>query len=796
MADNHYDLVLVWDRLGSSVRLRPYATATVVDPFTGAAVTVTQNGQPTTVVKADANGRCSFVAQQGRVSLVDNGLVQIATSAEYGMGVSTIDDHLGGNATGLLDPSGKVAASKLPDLSAIFAPADSYAAKAQGKCKGDGTTDDTAALSAAMDAANAAGKPLFLEPGTYKCAGITKAYGLTVWALPGTVTILATNTSGYVWTFAGSLGAQSALTANATRGAGTVSANGTGLAAGDVILLGDSTVPFSGNPTRTQGQLVEVASATSTAITLREGVYAPLTASPFYAKVTTITAKVLGVNFLATNPTTLGGFVNVENARDVDIDTEGRGSGSAGVRLFNVYGFRVKHRARNYYDTAVTGLAQYGYGVLVAGASAHGSADVNAAQTRHAFATSGVDNAAGEVLNVRVTGVAHGCTSTAWDTHAQSADVSFIGCQAYGGGGYGFALRSKRGKIQGGKVDGARGGVYLFENPSDIVIDGLDIDSVYGDGTTDGIGIRVDNGIAGLSIRGGTMVNVPGNGVHFNCPVADVTVSGTLFRNLGTAGAAGIGYGVRFLGTATRALVRGVTVRDSSTTPTTLAAVDGAVAGADVTVDGVAALDGVPLLGTHQTSGYKLGANYAGGAPSILTGTDLARTFMRPAGALRETVPRGTTSLNSSGALTSGTLFLTAIALVAGDQVRSISVVAAGTGAASPTAQWFGLFDANRNALALTADDGATAWPANTTKTLSFAATYMVPTSGLYYVGVMVAAATVPSLYVLNNGGSLPESLPPVLSGTSTAGMSAPPSLPFTAAAIAPQAQRPYIYLS
>lgn len=82
MADNHFDQVMVWDRLGTAVRIKPYGSAAVLDPATDAPVTVTQNGQSVTTVTADANGRCSFVAQQGYVKLVDSGLVQLLVSSE------------------------------------------------------------------------------------------------------------------------------------------------------------------------------------------------------------------------------------------------------------------------------------------------------------------------------------------------------------------------------------------------------------------------------------------------------------------------------------------------------------------------------------------------------------------------------------------------------------------------------------------------------------------------------------------------------------------------------------------
>lgn len=82
MADNHFDLVIVWDNLGGAVRVNAGGKATVTDPATGALVPVVQDGQSVTTVTADRNGRVSFVAQQGTVKLTSGGLSMFAVSAE------------------------------------------------------------------------------------------------------------------------------------------------------------------------------------------------------------------------------------------------------------------------------------------------------------------------------------------------------------------------------------------------------------------------------------------------------------------------------------------------------------------------------------------------------------------------------------------------------------------------------------------------------------------------------------------------------------------------------------------
>jgi hypothetical protein len=116
------------------------------------------------------------------------------------------------------------------------------------------------------------------------------------------------------------------------------------------------------------------------------------------------------------------------------------------------------------------------------------------------------------------------------------------------------------------------------------------------------------------------------------------------------------------------------------------------------------------------------------------------------AGCLAETMPRNIIASVNTTALVSGTLFLQAIYLRAGMIVSNISFCSSSVAGATITNQIFGLYDGNRNLLASTANDGATAWATNTIKTLNIAAPYTVTQSGLYYLGIMVTATTVPTL--------------------------------------------------
>lgn len=167
MADNHFDLVLVWDNLGGAVRINAGGRATVTDPSTGDLVTVVQDGQSVTVVTADENGRVSFVAQQGIVKLTSGGLPINAVSSEQATAGAT-------NAAAAQDA--QVAAEAARDQ-AVTAKDDAVAATTSKVDKdtivkraqdhGVGTTGDQTANIQAFFTSLAAGDVALFDKGTY-----------------------------------------------------------------------------------------------------------------------------------------------------------------------------------------------------------------------------------------------------------------------------------------------------------------------------------------------------------------------------------------------------------------------------------------------------------------------------------------------------------------------------------------------------------------------------------------------------------------------------------------------------
>jgi hypothetical protein len=151
-------------------------------------------------------------------------------------------------------------------------------------------------------------------------------------------------------------------------------------------------------------------------------------------------------------------------------------------------------------------------------------------------------------------------------------------------------------------------------------------------------------------------------------------------------------------------------------------------------------------------------------------------------GSLYETIDRDLCDEVNTAVLSSGRLSGQAIWLPAGVTINSISFWSATTAAGTPTNQLFGLFDSSNNLLRSSVNDTTTAWAANSKKTLALTSVFTTTYSGLYYLGIMVTATTVPTLKgnTAKTGGQL-NAAAPSMGGTSTTGLTT--ALPATAAA-------------
>ena len=203
-------------------------------------------------------------------------------------------------------------------------------------------------------------------------------------------------------------------------------------------------------------------------------------------------------------------------------------------------------------------------------------------------------------------------------------------------------------------------------------------------------------------------------------------------------------------------------------------------------------LDGTELRGDVVRLGMDVPLVVAPLPSAAQVAADSANLLaLAPTGAVAETYPRMTGTGSSQTAPTSGRLHLSAVYLPAGVTVSSITYLSGGTPGSGLTNQWFALYSSALALLAQTADDTTTAWGSTTTKTLTIASPVTTTYSGLHYVGIMVAASTVPTLLGFT---SSTHGIAPITNGSSTTGLTT--TAPSTAAALTAQTTTPYAYLS
>lgn len=126
--------------------------------------------------------------------------------------------------------------------------------------------------------------------------------------------------------------------------------------------------------------------------------------------------------------------------------------------------------------------------------------------------------------------------------------------------------------------------------------------------------------------------------------------------------------------------------------------------------------------------------------------TNALAAALLPAGAFASTIAPNAHDISADHTLVSGREHLFAIALPRGKTVSTITFRSRTTAAVTPTNQWYTLRDAGYNLLGVTANDGATAWPASTSKPLNLAVPHDVTATAKFFLGIVVTAATPPSL--------------------------------------------------
>lgn len=457
MADNHFDLVIVWDNLGGGVRVNAGGKAVVTDPSTGALVTVVQDGQSVTTVTADGDGRVSFVAQQGLVKLTSGGLSMVATSAEQATA---------GAANAALAQTAQAAAETARDGAQEYAQGLTVRASDYG-VTGDGVTDDTTDLQNALNAA-ANTVPygvrglVLLKPGRYVVTGLTIPAGVTLrGAGKGVTTIVQSGSPQLLVQIRGSQTAGvTTLTANAVPGATTLTlASTAALTAGGIIALHDTVSYNPNDATYNSGEQLRIKSVDSgTQVTIHgvvRGSWATTDGSYTTAngaqvtKLNMITGGGLSDLSIEGDPATLttlffAQYVDRPTVTNVDV-TQG---GNPGIRFDGCRDVAIaNYTCRDLVDD--TANSHVGYGIFLTGPNENVTVTGGAvARVRHAITTGG--SAYGMSHNVIVDGlVVTECTNSGLDTHAAGDQILFSDCVVVGCLN-GANIRSRSTHIKGG----------------------------------------------------------------------------------------------------------------------------------------------------------------------------------------------------------------------------------------------------------------------------------------------------------------------------------------------------------
>lgn len=165
---------------------------------------------------------------------------------------------------------------------------------------------------------------------------------------------------------------------------------------------------------------------------------------------------------------------------------------------------------------------------------------------------------------------------------------------------------------------------------------------------------------------------------------------------------------------------------------------------------------------------------------------------------LAETANRSTVGTLTTS-ITSGTLYIFSIGLMAGESIGHVGFATGTTAASGPTHWWAAVLDNTYKQQAHSADQTTTALPASTWQNLAMVTPYVPTYTGTHYLGIMVTTSTTqptiasnaatPTVFV--TGTNVPT---PLIGGTSTTGLTTPGTDGTTVYA-APTAATPTLYM-
>lgn len=408
---------------------------------------------------------------------------------------------------------------------------------------GDGVTDDTVAIQAALDAG--AGKTVLVPEGRWVSTWYLDVRSNTTLRIEGEI-LCRVNAAGI--RVIGTRGDWRNLAQDAPRASRTITlAAGHGLVVGDTLHIGSDQV-FDGPSTNSSiGELGNVAAVDGNVVTLRT----PLMGGPY---TTAKNAQVAKVN--ATKSVRITGSGGIRGRRDPALNQTGIlvfYSENVRIDLQNSSDFNTRHigignsqnvRVSNMtFDWAVHN--NLGYGVSVFDAVSHVDIEgCDFSDIRHAFSTNNNANARGIPRRIRFARNDVNWTSTALggselggdaiDTHSAAEDIWIENNSVYGSSGGGINVECKSGRVVGNYVYGAARRGISFINNSDY------------EGSAHIVGNTVERCAEGFYVRPGSRGTTAGfSDITFTHNRAVDIVGPTVFI-IGWSGAAQLSRNVMF----------------------------------------------------------------------------------------------------------------------------------------------------------------------------------------------------------------------------------------------------------
>ncbi|HYH49649.1 MAG TPA: glycosyl hydrolase family 28-related protein [Acidimicrobiia bacterium] len=659
---------------------------------------------------------------------------------------------------------------------------------------GDGATDDTAAINAAVQAANAAGGGTVYAPiGTYLLSSgltllervILAGAGpyLTTFKLASGQTVTAQGT-GLAWA-----APTTTLSADADANDTTITVASTAaFSAGDYAVLADSALPNPGGPTNRNGEMIRVRSVDSATQITVAGVirdtYTTARSAALFRMVPLVGPGLRDAAFVSAAPTTnttqLVNFavcvgVNISNCFFSD-------SAGPGLSLRNCIDTLVSRvRAEDLLDDPGSGML--GYGIQVLGACDNVIIEASEfRRCRHGVTTGGSSNPAGVPRNLLVTGcTASETTEAAFDTHQHGGQITFSGNQVVGGRSDGFQVRSPDTRIIGNSISRMVGtGIHISDNPHGAVI-------------ADNIIRHCDEGIFlnagtpdGVAIEGNTIDAVRNAGILIDDDATQLVIARNRIYNTGLATpSAGIVFDTGVTSTGHRIERNSGGNYDTASEPGVApgAMTDLVSLPATVTASYIVGNTAVGLSGSvvnDAGSNVKID-NLALDAPTA-SETDAAVLLADNLTSGEETYSRrwATQTTVSTGA---GTLRLTYFTARKTETINSVRVYSGGTAAgATPTLARIGVYSVAANGdltlVASTANDTTLFAGANTAYTKALSAPWSKVAGRRYAIGpLVVTGATAPTVVGYSAGNAAEAGIAPRVSGAVTGQTDLPASV-------------------